>query len=165
MPRGLRRSIWGNTAPTLKERLLAQIEEINGCWLWNGGLNSTGYGRMFRDGRYVFVHRLSYEVHVGPIEGGLHVLHHCDTPRCVRPEHLFLGTMSDNMLDASAKGRLPCLNSYERQRTQCDSGHVYTLFTMKKDKNGYRICTICLARKRERKREKEREKRRNAKSA
>jgi hypothetical protein len=55
--------------------------------------------------RREYVHRLSWNLYFGEIPAGMQVCHHCDTPRCVRPEHLFLGTATDNMRDCIAKGR------------------------------------------------------------
>jgi hypothetical protein len=71
-----------------------------GCWFWNGTL-SNGYGKMGRQ----LAHRLSWEAFNGPIPDGLFVLHKCDTPPCVNPDHLFLGTHGDNVRDCLAKGR------------------------------------------------------------
>ena len=79
-----------------------------GCWEIQGGaFVPYGYIRIRVNGRNVIAHRFSYSVHVGPIPSGLHVLHRCDNPRCVRPDHLFLGTHTDNMRDRAAKGRHP----------------------------------------------------------
>lgn len=77
-----------------------------GCWLWARGYCTDGYGAAGLKPYSRRAHRASYEVFCGPIGGGLHVLHRCDTPACVNPDHLFLGTRSDNMQDAAAKGRL-----------------------------------------------------------
>lgn len=78
-------------------------EPMSGCWLWIGGVSyPPGYGRMTR-GQYA--HRVSYEIHRGKIPVGMHVLHRCDNRLCVNPDHLFLGTQSDNMRDMMAKGR------------------------------------------------------------
>lgn len=80
-----------------------------GCWLWTGALASDGYGLVSQrvDGKNICkrAHRLSYELHVGPIPTGASVLHKCDTPICINPQHLFIGTQKDNTDDARRKGR------------------------------------------------------------
>ena len=82
-------------------------ENEEGCWEWQGSKVPFGYGR-FRipKDRAVYAHRWSYEYIYGPIPNGLQILHQCDNPPCVRPDHLFLGTQSDNMRDSLDKGRL-----------------------------------------------------------
>lgn len=81
------------------------VERTDGCWLWLGGVNEDGYGDRMDGDRHVLAHRFSWEIANGPIPDGLLVLHKCDVRRCVRPDHLFLGTHRDNQLDKMAKGR------------------------------------------------------------
>lgn len=76
----------------------------SGCWLWSGKSDTHGYGRASFQGSMWSVHRLSYSLNRGD-PGSLHVCHRCDTPACVNPQHLFLGTRSDNMRDMTVKGR------------------------------------------------------------
>ena len=76
-----------------------------GCWLWCGGKHRLGYGLFKFNGKTRTTHRISWELHRGPIPSGLCVLHKCDVPACVNPEHLFLGTVDDNNKDKSTKGR------------------------------------------------------------
>lgn len=77
------------------------------CWVWTRKTNYRGYGIHSIKGRDVRAHRYIYEAEVSPIPDRLMVCHRCDNPSCVRPDHLFLGTNADNMIDASRKGRLP----------------------------------------------------------
>lgn len=75
-----------------------------GCWLWLGGVDSKGYGKAPRHTNQG-LHRVFYAYHVGEIPPGLCVCHKCDTPRCVNPDHLFLGTQLENAIDKERKGR------------------------------------------------------------
>ena len=88
------------TALQRYERLVLRSE--SGCWGWSGSVNSSGYGRIGR----LYVHRLSYELHCGPIPRGMLVMHSCDNPPCTNPAHLSVGSYADNRHDAASKGRL-----------------------------------------------------------
>ena len=92
------------------ERFQEKIQKTDGCWLWTGGVfQVSGYGQFNPDtgpGHVpVAAHRFSWELFCGPIPDGLDVLHRCDVRRCVRPDHLFLGTHQANMDDKVAKDR------------------------------------------------------------
>lgn len=76
----------------------------DGCWAWTGRLDDKGYAR-FEYGPHQLAHRVSWEIHNGPIPMGLCVLHTCDNPPCCNPAHLFLGTRHDNVRDMDQKGR------------------------------------------------------------
>lgn len=75
------------------------------CWVWTAGVNAKGYGVLGLDGRHVLTHRVSYALHYGTDPGDLRVLHRCENPPCVNPQHLFQGTSADNTADMLAKGR------------------------------------------------------------
>lgn len=81
-----------------EQRLYASVVKGDGCWL-----RTSPYHSIKVDGRQMGSHRLAYELAYGPIPDGLYVCHRCDNPRCIRPDHLFLGTNRDNQLDAMAK--------------------------------------------------------------
>ena len=80
-------------------------EPNSGCWIWTAGSDPKGYGRYRRDGQQL-AHRYSYQCS-NPDDDmdGLVVMHKCDVPACVNPDHLRLGTIADNNRDAFAKGR------------------------------------------------------------
>lgn len=90
---------------TVEERFWAKVEKGDGCWEWHSCLDTDGYGLFWLDRTFKRAHRISYILKVGTIPLGLLVCHHCDNPRCVRPDHLFLGTEKDNALDAVKKQR------------------------------------------------------------
>lgn len=81
-----------------------RIESPTGCWLWSKCENED-YGTLNAFGKIMSVHRLAYELWMGPIPLGLVLMHSCDTPRCFNPSHLKPGTQRENRLDCVAKGR------------------------------------------------------------
>lgn len=91
----------------ISERFWRYVEKTETCWLWIGSRVPGGYGGLSSQLRGIprRAHRISYELAHGPIPEGLDVLHRCDNPPCVRPEHLFLGTARDNAVDMMAKRR------------------------------------------------------------
>jgi hypothetical protein len=93
---------------SLLERFLSKVDTSGDCWMWTASRGRHGYGQLStRHGAApAKAHRVSFELFSGPIPDGLEVCHSCDTPSCVRPSHLFLGTHHENILDAAAKGRI-----------------------------------------------------------
>lgn len=93
-------------AVPLAERFWPKVRRGDGCWEWTACKTMHGYGRIsvFRRGPQK-AHRVAWELTHGPIPAGKHVLHSCDNPACVRPDHLRLGTHLDNMRDMFARGR------------------------------------------------------------
>jgi len=79
----------------------------NGCWIWTAGTFPSGYGKFEGTQRKQWqAHRFSWTIVNGPIPEGVSICHHCDIPKCVNPDHLFLGSVKDNMQDAARKGRM-----------------------------------------------------------
>lgn len=94
-------------AERLHDRFFRNVAKSDGCWLWVGRLSPSGYGQFTIVGASSkFAHRHSWEMVNGPIPAGYSVCHRCDTPACVNPDHLFVGTHRVNVLDAAMKGRL-----------------------------------------------------------
>lgn len=99
------------TSPTDPEHLARRLANgladapDHACWEWTRVRNQHGYGQLRVADRMVYAHRLAYQLGVGSIPDGMHVLHQCDNPRCINPAHLSLGTQSQNMKECSERGR------------------------------------------------------------
>ena len=88
------------------EKFQRKIIRTRGCWEWAGGCFTSGYGSFrLADRRNLLAHRVAWMIVNGPIPQGKVVRHSCDNPRCVRPDHLLLGTHADNVKDKVDRGR------------------------------------------------------------
>ena len=112
---------------------------IDGCHIWTAYKATDGYGMIRNNGKMVIASRASYVIYNGEIPHGMQVCHRCDNPSCVNPAHLFLGSQSDNMKDAVAKGR-----QHYVKKTHCPQGHEYAgdNLYVRPNKAG-RMCRIC----------------------
>jgi len=164
-PSNARKGKKGFISIPIEERFWPRIRKTDGCWIWPGantGIHSARYqtrGQVWYNGRNITCHRLAWILTHGSIPGDLRVLHKCDTPLCVRPDHLFLGTNTDNSHDCIAKGRAffqkPRIPGepfpqnkaeMERSKVRCVHGHPRTPENIIRAKrlNGVQIrCRIC----------------------
>lgn len=117
----------GTSDSEILTRFWSKVQIGDGCWLWTAS-TIKGYGQ-FRLPRIngkqqtpQYAHRFAWQITNGPIPKGLNVCHHCDTPLCVRPDHLFLGTQQENLDDARRKGRL--VDGSGRQRKLSDQDYL-----------------------------------------
>ena len=96
-----------NTSAANELRFWSKVNKggPNECWLWTGAKTGAGYGNLDLNGRNLLAHRVAWMIHNGGITRGLCACHTCDTPLCVNPAHLFLGTHAENALDKQRKGR------------------------------------------------------------
>lgn len=87
------------------DRFWPKVNKTDGCWLWTAAKFRFGHGAFQLNGQACKAHRIAYELTYGPIPAGMLVCHQCDNPSCVRPDHLWLGTIKDNNNDRHTKGR------------------------------------------------------------
>ncbi len=131
---------------TVRERIENQIEiNIYNCWVWQGATNdgtANGYGNIKILGEKKLVHRVYWEIINGCIPKDMCVCHHCDNPPCINPEHLFLGTHTDNMRDKTNKGR-----HHSSKKQQCKHGHPFdennTRISTHNNNKKQRVCRTC----------------------
>lgn len=101
---------------TLENRFWSKVNKTKDCWFWLASGTDDGYGQLKFRGKRMYAHHISVALSGRIIPLGKIVCHTCDTPSCVRPDHLWIGTMKENQLDASRKGR--CRNRYNRFKNQ-----------------------------------------------
>lgn len=137
---------------SVSARFFSLFEIAERCWEWRG-TKTRGYGTFHSiiDGkrRTLKAHRVSAVLHSGEaIPDGMEVLHSCDNPSCVNPDHLSFGTKYDNMRDAASKGRICTIG--KSRITHCPSGHPLIGENVYMNRQGHRRCRECtLAQQRE----------------
>lgn len=133
-------------------RLWGRCEVIGDCWEFQGRPTKGGYGQIHWRGRSWRAHRVAYTLAKGEIPSGLDVLHGCDNPPCVNPDHLRVGTDSDNIRDSFVRGRrdparsvrnLEPLIERKRMATGCIRGHAWTPENTAYRPDGTRRCRAC----------------------
>jgi len=127
-------------SPERLERFKSKLSEPTetGCLLWTASKSNRGYG-VFSDGwgKTISAHRFAYQLAKGSIPAGMVVCHSCDNPACCNPDHLWLGTRSDNQRDMVAKGR-----DAKTRKTHCPQGHAYSDENTEVYRN-WRYCRTC----------------------
>lgn len=116
--------------------------DANACWEWQA-VKSSGYGQIVADGfghrPMLYAHVVAWELHNNQtVPYGMCICHTCDNKACVNPNHLFLGTYIDNMLDMINKGR-----HYQQKKTHCPNGHTYSEDNTYVNPKGSRCCRQC----------------------
>lgn len=114
-----------------------EYDTNGGCWLWTGSPKGWGYGSIHTGGKNRAAHRASYEAHKGEIPPGLCVLHKCDVPACVNPDHLFLGSRADNVADRISKGADPS------KRTRPISESARLMWRVRRERHGENGGVVC----------------------
>src|SRR5437762_3391836 len=138
--------------------------DSKGCWIWNLGKTSKGYGVIYIDGQSIYEHRLSAHLFFGlELYSPKYVCHKCDNSSCCNPAHLFIGDHDSNMNHMVVKGNhVSGFGLYEARKTHCPQGHPYDSINTYYYPNGYRKCRTCM-RELDRKRSYEKNKRWRAK--
>lgn len=127
---------------SFSEEIIARFESkfvrTKGCWLWTASTDYDGYGYFQLNRKAEKAHRVAYSLYVGIIPMGLIVCHSCHNPSCVNPEHLYIGSYSDNAIDRRSIGR-----DHNANKTHCKRGHEYTEANTHVTAKGERQCRTC----------------------
>lgn len=121
-------------------RFLAKVNKTDSCWLRTARIERNGYGRFWLDGRQRGAHRVSYELHVGPIPAGLVIDHLCRVHACVNPQHLEPVTAAENVRRGVAS---QATTAKWKSVTHCKRGHEYDTDNTRVDSKGGRVCLSC----------------------
>jgi hypothetical protein len=123
----------------LEERFWASVHKTDSCWLWEGTVDiTTGYGRFSHDGSYTYAHRWAFVQFKGSIPEGMHLDHLCKVRNCVRPEHLEVVTLAENVMRGDG------ITAQKARQTECVHGHEFTVENTYIDpKRGSRGCRKC----------------------
>jgi hypothetical protein len=114
-------TVTGRRSTPVEPRFWAKVNKTETCWLWTGAKDARrGYGSISVNGRSVGVHRVSYEMHKGPIPDGLEIDHLCRVRSCVNPDHLRAVTQRENTLAGTS------FSAINAKRTECVNGHEFT---------------------------------------
>lgn len=126
-------------AERIKDRFWSKVIKSNQCWIWH--TRPKKYGFFSINGKVMNASRASYLLNIGLV-GKLDVCHKCNNKACVRPDHLYLGTRSQNMKDASRDGLMDLVKNRYKNQLFCKRGHDYKIFARVK-KDGRRECKEC----------------------
>lgn len=121
---------------TIEERFWAKVNKTDGCWEWTAHKLFNGYGRFSIRGATDYSHRVAWELGSGKYPTGKQVLHTCDNPGCVKMDHLFLGTLKENMADRNEKHR-----QMNNQKFECRHGFKFSY--TEKNKRTAKDCVSC----------------------
>ena len=127
---------------TIKERLLnnRKIDETTGCWLWVGSIKNSGHAQISIKGKLEHIHRISYEIFIGPLKNDCLHKTICPNKHCFNPEHLYDGNQHKNTMDSIKTG-----THFMAAKTYCKRGHEFTLEnTHIHSLTENRECKICM---------------------